>query len=295
MPTEESPGGGANQDPGNPSESRTDDDLDADAIVSSAGVVSVDRNRFRDAVWATEALGPDEKLVALAYARNRPDDNGHFWCARSELKNCTQLSSDRAARATEGLATKGWFVLAEPHRRPGKHGGSRATRYAFATPNPDQEVGTLSNQEAGPQHDPGSPPSDPDSVSSDLPVRRELQNSKNITPLPPKLVAAVRIALDGEGEDIDDVGLRRVVEISRDTETGGTKTTHPVGRLKWPTHRRIVLDLYYAEQTASRPRCDQHPPQPAETCSMCLSEIKADPPDRPVEFLGRIYPPLEFA
>lgn len=100
------------------------------------------RDQYTDALWAPNALRPNEILVALAYAKyagardpktreKAPDDVA--WVEWSTLSTMTGIRSrDALWRATRGLLDAGWMKQAEAARQ------HRAPRYLLTIPiNPE--------------------------------------------------------------------------------------------------------------------------------------------------------------
>lgn len=72
------------------------------------------RDRYTDAVWGVNALRPNERLVALAYAKyagakDNPDDVS--WVTWPTLSTMTGIrSKDALNRAVRGLVESGWMT-----------------------------------------------------------------------------------------------------------------------------------------------------------------------------------------
>jgi hypothetical protein len=100
------------------------------------------RARYTDALWAENALRPNELLVALAYVKyagaydpktkdRAPDDLA--WVAWVELSERTKIrSKDALNRAVKGLVDAGWMRQVEARKQ------HRAPRYQLTIPtNPE--------------------------------------------------------------------------------------------------------------------------------------------------------------
>jgi hypothetical protein len=101
------------------------------------------RDRYTDAVWAPNALRPNEILVALAYIKyagakdpgcgERAPEN-IAWVEWTTLSNMTGIRSRTGlSRAIKGLVHAGWMTQIEPARQ------HRAPRYELTIP-PDPGV-----------------------------------------------------------------------------------------------------------------------------------------------------------
>jgi hypothetical protein len=91
------------------------------------------RDKYADAVWETEALRPNEKLVALVYADHAGDkekpDNDIAWVTWPRLSQWTGIrSKDGINRALRGLEAAGWLVEIEKRRQ------HRSARYRLVIP-----------------------------------------------------------------------------------------------------------------------------------------------------------------
>lgn len=96
------------------------------------------RQQYQDALWAENALRPNELLVALAYAKyagakdprtgeKAPDDVA--WVEWVTLSTLTKIRSrDALNRATRGLVDAGWMRQVEAARQ------HRAPRYQLTIP-----------------------------------------------------------------------------------------------------------------------------------------------------------------
>lgn len=95
------------------------------------------RDRYTDAIWGHNALRPNERLVALAFAKyagskDNPDDVS--WVTWVTLSTMTGIrSKDALNRAMKGLVQAGWMNLIEARRQ------QRAPRYQLTIP-PNPEV-----------------------------------------------------------------------------------------------------------------------------------------------------------
>lgn len=95
------------------------------------------RDRYADAVWGHNALRPNERLVALAFAKyagakDNPDDVS--WVTWTTLSTMTGIrSKDALNRAVKGLLEAGWMTEIEARRQ------HRAPRYKLLIPT-DPEV-----------------------------------------------------------------------------------------------------------------------------------------------------------
>lgn len=100
------------------------------------------RIRYTDAVWSPNALRPNEKLVALTYARyagakdprtGEQADDDVAWVDWITLSEHTGIRSrDGLHRATRGLVDAGWMHQIEAARQ------HRSPRYRLTIPtNPD--------------------------------------------------------------------------------------------------------------------------------------------------------------
>lgn len=98
------------------------------------------RDRYVEAVWAPNALRPNETVTALAYARFAgANDNGTpvpedvAWVTWTVLSTMTGIrSKDALNRAVRGLIEAGWMVPIESRRQ------HRSPRYRLVIPtNPE--------------------------------------------------------------------------------------------------------------------------------------------------------------
>lgn len=96
------------------------------------------RARYSDAVWAPNALRPNEKLIALTYVRyagakdprtGEIADDDVAWVDQGTLSEHTGIRSrDSITRALKGLVDAGWLVLIAPARQ------YRSPRYRLVIP-----------------------------------------------------------------------------------------------------------------------------------------------------------------
>lgn len=97
------------------------------------------RYQFADAVWESEALTTNERIVALAYADHAGAGDSPFdvaWVDWNRLSQRTGIrSKDAINRAMRGLISAGWLELVEPKRQ------HRPARYRLVIPDrPDVRV-----------------------------------------------------------------------------------------------------------------------------------------------------------
>jgi hypothetical protein len=108
------------------------------------------KDTYAEAVWGENVLRPNEKLVALAYARHagakdngtKVDDDVSFvtWVRLSTMTGIR--SKDALNRAMKGLIESGWLM---PHEARRQH---RAPRYKLTIPtNPDVRITYLSDHD----------------------------------------------------------------------------------------------------------------------------------------------------
>lgn len=75
------------------------------------------RDGWLDAMWDDDTIRPNERVVAMAYARFA-GSRDLTWCTWEELKRRTGLrSNDAINRAIKGLLDGGWLVEVEPARQ----------------------------------------------------------------------------------------------------------------------------------------------------------------------------------
>lgn len=86
------------------------------------------RHHWTDAVWASDALRPLEKLVALVYAKHAGAGIERVWVTFDTLVAHTNQSRSAASRALHGLRDKGWLIEVEKARQ------HRAARYRLNVP-----------------------------------------------------------------------------------------------------------------------------------------------------------------
>ena len=110
------------------------------------------RSRYSDAIWAPNALRPNEKLVALTYIRyagakdprtGDTADEDVSWVDWITLSEHTGIRSrDGLHRATKGLVDAGWMVQVEAARQ------HRSPRYRLTSPaNPEVRLTVVCNTE----------------------------------------------------------------------------------------------------------------------------------------------------
>lgn len=96
------------------------------------------RNTYTDALWAENALRPNELLVALVYAKYAGAKDGRTgeladpdvsWVEWGTLASQTKIRSrDALNRATKGLVAAGWMHQVEAARQ------HRSPRYKLTIP-----------------------------------------------------------------------------------------------------------------------------------------------------------------
>lgn len=110
------------------------------------------RSRYSDAIWEPNALRPNEKLVALTYARyagakdprnGDTADEDVAWVDWITLSEHTGIRSrDGLNRATRGLIDAGWMHQIEAARQ------HRSPRYRLTIPaNPDVRLTVICDDE----------------------------------------------------------------------------------------------------------------------------------------------------
>ena len=90
------------------------------------------RDHYREAIWKPNALRPNEKLVALAYAEYAGQEDVS-WVTWTTLSDMTGMRSKvTLSAATKGLVDAGWMTMIEPARQ------HRSPRYKLTIPdNPE--------------------------------------------------------------------------------------------------------------------------------------------------------------
>lgn len=131
------------------------------------------RDDYIDAVWETEALRPNEVLVALVYADHAGDpkkpDNDIAWVAWARLSQRTGIRSKTTlSRATKGLEAAGWFIEVEKRRQ------HRSPRYRLAIPEHPEVRATYVWEE-----DNGAPEVQDMDLSDSEGVKPEVQDMDN--------------------------------------------------------------------------------------------------------------------
>lgn len=99
------------------------------------------RDLYEEAVWESDSLRPNEKLVAKVYADHagNPEkpDNDVSWVVWRRLSQRTGIrSKDALNRAVQGLVASGWLVLVEGRKQ------WRSPRYRLVIPTPSEVRGT---------------------------------------------------------------------------------------------------------------------------------------------------------
>lgn len=129
------------------------------------------RDRWLEAIWESETLTANERIVAYAYARYA-GRNEVSWCQWDELRRRTGIRSrDAIHRAIKGLVAAGWLNLIEAAKQ------HYSARYRLSIPSQQSGrrtpgAGEASASSPGDGHlDPsGSPPA---VRETDIPVVRE--------------------------------------------------------------------------------------------------------------------------
>jgi len=119
------------------------------------------RDVWLDAMWESEAVKPNERVVAYAYARYAGADD-LAWCSWDELRKRTGIRSrDAVNRAVSGLVADGWLVEVEKARQ------HYSTRYRLTVPKSQQSVSRTPQQSV--RRTPEAPSSPSNGSSSPFP------------------------------------------------------------------------------------------------------------------------------
>ncbi|WBQ02998.1 hypothetical protein [Kribbella sp. CA-293567] len=238
------------------------------------------RDKYAEAVWGSDSLRPNEKLVALTYAEYAGDetkpDKDDAWVTWAELSLRTGLrSKDAINRALRGLEAAGWLIQltkARQHKSP---------RYRLVIQNTNLRA---TYDRADEPEDPAvreAYPSDPVEVrladGSESPEVREADACPVDNPTP-----EVRLTDNWTAPEV------------RDTDSGVRETT-PRGTRGVPNNSKETLTIKAVLGSGTEPqdarapdcrhtswtvdgycvRCDRHEP-----CGDCRRLLKVTPDGR---------------
>lgn len=101
--------------------------------------------RFRDAVWLSICLSPEQRIVALCYAKYTKGASDRSWVAQRQLMRETGIrSSVTATRTVDSLVTAGWL---KPLGAPPGHQQRRL--YQLAVPDEESPATTVRPRGSG--------------------------------------------------------------------------------------------------------------------------------------------------